>query len=75
MHTKNGPETTKNRSKNGPKSIKNRSEIDAKMMIGYKMASWMHLGCLGGYLGAQKMGRRIPSFEQRSEPTPILTEI
>ena len=34
------------------------------------MAFWMHLGCLGGHLGAQKMGRRIPTCEQPSEPTP-----
>ena len=36
------------------------------------MAFWMHLGCLGGHLGAQKMGRRSPSFEHPAEPTPKL---
>ena len=47
----------------GPKSIKNGSEIDAKMMIGSKIAFWRHLGCLGahlvrleGHLGAQRDG-------------------
>ena len=54
----------------GPKSITNGSEIDAKMTIGSKMAFWMHLGCLGSHLGAQKVGRGILGREVRAEPTP-----
>ena len=55
--------------KMGPKSIKNGSEIDAKMMMGSKMAFWMHLGHLGGHLGSQKGGWLFPRNEQDSEPT------
>ena len=69
MHPKNGQKTTKNRSKNGPKSIKNRSKIDAKMMMGSKMAFWMHLGHLGGHLGTQKGGQVFSVREQHSETT------
>ena len=71
MRPKNGPKIIKNRSKNCPKSIQNGSEIDAKMMIGSKIAFWRHLGRLGSHLGAQKGGRRIPRREQRAEPTPL----
>ena len=39
------------------------------MMIGTRIAFWMHLGCLGGHLGAQKMGRGIPSRERLTGPT------
>ena len=45
------------------------------MMIGSKIAFWMHLGCLGGHLGAQKMGVSFPTCEQPSEPTPILSKV
>ena len=61
-----------NWSKNCQKSIRNRSEIDAKMMIGSKMAFWKHLGGLGSHLGAQKVGRDFPSCEQRAGPTAKL---
>ena len=47
------------RSKIDSKMIGNRykmKKIDANMMIGSKMAFWMHLGCLGSHLGAQKGG-------------------
>ena len=40
------------------------------MMIGTKMTFWMHLGCLGGHLGAQKRGRRIPTCEKEAGRTP-----
>ena len=42
------------------------------MMIGSKMAFWMHPGCLGDHLGAQNMGRGFPTCEQQAEPTPKL---
>ena len=48
----------------------NWSEIDAKMMIGSKIAFWKHLGRLGSHLGSQKVRRGIPSNEQPSEKTP-----
>ena len=43
-------------------------------MIRFKMAFWRHLGGLGSHLGAQNMGRRIPSCEQRAEKTPKTSE-
>ena len=52
------------------KSIRNGSEIDAKMMIGSKMAFGKHFGCLGGHLGTLKMGRDFPSCEHPAGPTP-----
>ena len=44
-------------------------KIDAKVIIGSKIAFWKHLGRLGSHLGAQKVGRGIPSCEKRAEPT------
>ena len=56
--------------KNWSKIDKKLSEIDAKMMIGSKMAFWRHLGRLGSHLGPLKVGWGIPSCEHRSESTP-----
>ena len=44
MQPTNAQKTSKNRSNDGQKSIKNGSGIDAKMMMGSKMAFWKHLG-------------------------------
>ena len=53
--------------KNRRKLIKNWSEIDAKMMLGFKIAFWTYLVRLGSHLGTNKFGkRRTVRFEGRT---------
>jgi hypothetical protein len=57
MHPKIIPKNVRKSMKNRRKSIENLFEINAEMMLGFKIAFWTYLVRLGSHLGTNKFGK------------------